>query len=353
MKHMAEKVKARAKAKAKQREEIEPASSPQTAQREYYKAKYQTLEDLPGVGPATANKLRALGFKTVEALATAPIRFLEQNGVGEETAKKIVTAARKGMALEYINGLELQEIQKNKLKMTTGCSPLDRLLNGGLETMSITEFYSEFGGGKSQICQQLAVMVQLPEAEGGLDGGCLYIDTEHVVRPDMFIRIAKHRGLDPDEVLKRIIYAEAYTSEHQAELLSNADEVIKVNNIRLIIIDSLTGHFRAEYLGRENLAPRQQKLNQHMHKLIRLARAFNAVAIVTNQVSATPDSFFSKDPVPVGGNIVGHIAHTRIYLRKGRENLRVAKIVASPFLPEGEVPFRITSTGITGDELGF
>ncbi|KKN15934.1 hypothetical protein LCGC14_0980970 [marine sediment metagenome] len=321
-------------------------------QRDYYKARYQTLEDIPSVGPATATKLRKLGFKTVEALATAPVRFLTQNGFGEDTAKKMVAAARKGIALEFITAADLHEIHKNKQKMTTGCSTLDRLLNGGLETISITELYSEFGGGKSQICQQLAVTVQLPEAEGGLDGGCLYLDTEHVFRPSRVMKIAEHVGLDPAAVLQRIIYAEAYTSEHQAQLLENADEVIKENNIRLIIIDSLTGHFRSEYLGRENLAPRQQRLNQHMHKLIRLARVFNAVAIVTNQVSATPDSFFvGKAPTAVGGNIVGHIAHTRIFLRKGSHNQRIAKIVASPFLPEGETPFRITAEGIVGTEL--
>jgi len=321
-------------------------------QRDYYKPKYQNLEDIPGVGPATKTKLGKLGFKTVEALATAPVRLLTQNGFSEETAIKIVSAARKGMALEYITAAEYYEIQKDKLKMTTGCTSLDLLLKGGLETMSITELHGEFGSGKSQICQQLAVTVQLPEAEGGLDGACLYIDTEHVFRPDRVIKIAEGMGLEPASVLKKIIYAEGYTSEHQAVLLENSDEVIKENNIRIIIIDSLTGHFRSEYIGRENLAPRQQKLNQHMHKLIRLARAFNAVAIVTNQVLATPDAFFSKSPDPIGGHIVGHIAHTRILLRKGRDNLRIAKIIASPFLPVGETPFRITDRGITGDELG-
>ncbi len=322
-------------------------------QRDYYKAKYQKLEDIPGVGAATADKLGKLGFKTVEALATAPVRFLTQNGIGEETAKKIVAAARKGMALEYITGWDYHEIMKDRLKMTTGCKSLDMLLEGGLETKSITELHGEFGTGKSQICQQLAVTVQLPVAEGGLDGACLYIDTEHVFRPDAIIRISKNKGLEPADVLKRIIYAEGYTSEHQAQLLENADEVIKENKVKLIIIDSLTGHFRSEYIGRENLAPRQQKLNQHMHKLIRLARAFNAVAIVTNQVLATPDAaFFHKGPTPIGGHVVGHISHTRIHLRKGRDNIRIAKIVASPFLPEGETPFRITERGIQSDELG-
>jgi len=323
-------------------------------QMEYFRTKYQTLEDLPGVGVATANKLRAAGFKTVESLATAPVRHLVTSGVGgEEAMKKLVAAARKIMALEYITAEKLHEIHKNKRQLTTGCKSLDELLEGGLETQSITEFHGSFGAGKSQLCQQFAVTVQLPEDKGGLDGACLYIDTEHVFRPARVMEIAETFDLDPKAVLKRIIYAEAYTSEHQAVLLESSDEIIKENGIRLIIVDSLTGHFRSEYIGRETLAPRQQKLNQHMHKLIRLARAFNAVAIVTNQMSTTPDAFFGKKDSPIGGNIVGHIAHTRVELRKGKAaGLRIAKTIASPFLPEGEAPMRITARGIMSDELG-
>ena len=133
-------------------------------------------------------------------------------------------------------------------------------------------------------------------------------------------------------------------------LLDSADEVIKEHNIKCIIVDSMTSHFRHEYIGRENLAPRQQKLNVHMHKLVKLARAFNTVAIVTNQVSQTPDLFSGRGPDPIGGHIMGHTAHTRIYLRKGKHETRIAKIVASPFLPESETPIRITDRGIEGDD---
>jgi len=322
-----------------------------TDQMEYFKAKYQTLEDLPGVGVSTAEKLKKIGFKTVEALATAPIQYLTTNGIGKATAEKIVAAARKSMALEFITAEDLHEIRKKKLKMTTGCRSLDNLFEGGLETQSITEFHGDFGSGKSQVCQQLAVTVQLPEDRGGLDGACLYIDTENTFRPERVIQIAETFDLDPSAVLKRIIYAEAYTSDHQTVLLEGSDEIIKENGVRLIVVDSLTGHFRSEFLGREVLAPRQGKINQHMHKLIRLARAFNAVAIITNQMASTPDSFYGKRDTPIGGHIVGHIAHTRVELRKGRNNLRIAKIIASPFLPDGEAPMRITGGGVLSDDL--
>ena len=159
--------------------------------------------------------------------------------------------------------------------------------------------------------------------------------------------MAQHLGLEPEKVIRNIVFAEAYTSDHQMFLLDNADEVIKENGIRLIIVDSLTSHFRSEYLGREMLAERQQKLNKHLHKLVRLARAFNAVAVVTNQVMSRPDIFFGNAVHPVGGHIVAHTSHTRVLLRKSaRGPIRIARLVSSPYLPEGETIFRITENGI-------
>jgi DNA repair protein RadA len=317
---------------------------------EEYKAKYQILEDLPGIGPATVAKLKEIGFKTVESLGTAAVAELVTAGIGEAVAEKVIDAARKSMAITFVRGDELVELRKNVRRLTTGCSSLDRLLNGGIETQSLTEFYGEFGSGKSQMCHQLCVTVQLGEAQGGLNGSVLYIDTEATFRPERVMQMAPRFGLKPEEALKGVVYAEAYTSNHQTVLLENADEVIKANNVRLIIVDSVMSHFRSEYLGREMLAPRQQQLNKHLHKLMRLSRAFNAAAVITNQVMASPDAFFSKAVSPVGGHILGHMSHSRIFLRKGRNNVRIAKLTASPSLPEGEVPMRITERGIESDE---
>ncbi|MEM3640339.1 MAG: DNA repair and recombination protein RadA [Candidatus Bathyarchaeia archaeon] len=311
------------------------------------KRKYELLEDLPGIGPATAQKLKELGFHTVESLAMATIRELEPVGISEKRALAIISAARSSIGVSFVRADELLKMRQNVLRLTSGSKTLDKLLDGGLETQTITEFYGEYGSGKSQICHQLCVNVQLPPERGGLNGAALYIDTENTFRTERIVQMAKHLGLDPEQVVKNIIYAEAYTSDHQMFLLENADEIIKENNVRLIIIDSLTAHFRSEYLGREMLASRQQKLNKHMHKLIRLARAFNAVAVVTNQVMAKPDVFFGEAVHPVGGHIVGHTSHTRIYLRRAAHGpVRIARLVSSPYLPEGEEIFKITENGI-------
>ncbi len=309
--------------------------------------KYGTIEEIPTIGPFIAKKLHELGFHTVESLAMATIRELEQAGIGEKKAAEVISTARSSISLSFVRVDEMLKNRQNVLRLTTGSKKIDKLLGGGLETQTITEFYGEYGSGKSQLAHQICVNVQRPPERGGLDGGALYIDTENTFRTERIIQMARHLGLDQDKVFKHIILAEAYTSDHQMFLLENADKIIKENNIRVIIVDSLTAHFRSEYIGRENLALRQQKLNQHMHKLIRLARAFNAVALVTNQVMASPDVFFGETTRPVGGHIVAHTSHTRIYLRKAAKGaVRIARLVSSPYLPEGECVFKITENGI-------
>jgi DNA repair protein RadA len=310
------------------------------------KKRYECLEDL-GIGPAICKKLRELGFHTVESLAMATAKELEQAGISKTKALELIHKARSCMPLPFIRGDELLKMRQTVLRLTTGSSMLDKLLGGGIESQSITEFYGEYGSGKSQICHQLCVNVQLPPEQGGLGGAALYIDTENTFRTERIFQMAQNLGLEPEEAVKKIIFAEAYTSEHQMFLLENADKVIKENGVRLIIVDSLTSHFRSEYLGREMLAERQQKLNKHMHMLIRLARAFNAAAVVTNQVMSKPDVFFGNAVHPVGGHIVAHTSHTRVFLRKSaRGPVRIARLVSSPYLPEGEGIFRVSERGI-------
>jgi DNA repair protein RadA len=314
---------------------------------------YAYLEELPGVGPATSQKLREMGFNTVESLATATARELEPAGIGEKKALEVIRLARGAISLSFIRADELLKQRKNILRLTTSSRILDDLLGGGLETQSISEFYGEYGSGKSQVCHQLCVNVQLPEEKGGLNAAALYIDTENTFHTERIVSMAQHLDLDPEQVARNIIVAEAYTSDHQVFLLENADKIIKDNNVRLVIVDSLTSHFRSEYVGRETLALRQQKLNKHMHKLIRLARAFNAIAVVTNQVMAKPDVFFGDAVHPIGGHVVGHTSHARVYLRKSaRGPVRIARLVSSPYLPNGEGIFKITEHGVEEVEEG-
>ncbi len=198
----------------------------------------------------------------------------------------------------------------------------------------------------TQFCHQLAVMVQLPEEKGGLSARAIYIDTENTFRPERVLQMAKFRGLDPQEALKNILYARAYSSDHQMTLINEAKKWIKEKNVRLIVVDSLISHFRAEFPGRENLAERQQKLNQHIAQLLRVADLYSVAVVVTNQVLAQPDVFFGNPLKPAGGNVVAHSATYRLWIRKSKENVRIARVFDSPYHPEREATFRIGEEGL-------
>ncbi len=307
-----------------------------------------TLEDLPGVGPTTAEKLREAGYTDLMELAVAsPKDLAEVAGIGEGVAQKIILAARKYAKVGgFETGDVIYERRKKVTRLTTGSPEFDKLLGGGLETQAITEFFGEFGSGKTQIMHQLAVNVQLPKDKGGLEGHAIYIDTENTFRPERIKQMAEAVGLEPVEVLKRIHVARAFNSSHQILLVDKAMELAKEYPIRLLIVDSLTAHFRAEYVGRGSLAERQQLLNKHMHDLLRFADLNNAVVAVTNQVAANPGMMFGDPTQPIGGHIVGHTATYRIYLRKSRGTKRIARLIDSPALPDGEVVIKIVEEGI-------
>ncbi|MCW1296932.1 MAG: DNA repair and recombination protein RadA [Candidatus Parvarchaeota archaeon] len=306
------------------------------------------IEKLSGVGEATAKKLKDAGFSDLMAIATAPPTTLaEVCELGEATARKIIIEARKKLKMGFISGNELLEKQKDIYRITTGSKALDTLLGGGIATQSITEAYGPFGASKTQLGFQLCVNVQLPMEKGGLNACAVFIDTEGTFRPVRIIDMAKAVGLDPKEALNRIKVARAYSSDHQILLAEKIPDLIREKvPVKLIVVDSLTALFRAEYIGRGTLADRQQKLNQHIHFLQRLADRYNLAVYVTNQVMAKPDIFFGDPTAPIGGHVLGHSSTYRIYLRKAKGDKRVARMIDSPDLPEGEAIFRITNEGI-------
>ncbi|MEM0137059.1 MAG: DNA repair and recombination protein RadA [Thermoplasmata archaeon] len=310
--------------------------------------KVESIEDLPGVGPAIAEKLRDAGFTDLITLAvTPPADIASAAEIGEAQAKKIVEAARKFADVgNFVTGDVVFERRQHISKLTTGSQALDNLLSGGLETQAITELFGPFGSGKTQLIHQLLVNVTMPEEKKGLNGEAILIDTENTFRPERIEQMSLALNLDPKEVLKKIHVARAYNSSHQMLLVEKAFETAKEHPIRLIAVDSLTAHFRVEYTGRGALAERQQMLNRHMHDLLRFADIYNAVVAVTNQVSARPDVFFGDPNQPIGGNIVGHTATFRISLRRSKGDKRIARLIDSPSLPEGEVVIVINSEGV-------
>ncbi len=302
------------------------------------------IEDLPGVGAATSEKLILGGFDNLMAIAVAtPGELTDASGVTETAARKMIQAARSMMDMGFQSGNDVFEKRKKVIKISTGSESFDQMLGGGFETGAISECFGQYGSSKTQIAHVLCVSCQVNDP----DAVAVFIDTENTFRPDRIQQIATGLGLDPEETLKRIKVARAFNSDHQMLLAEKVEELIKDGNaVRLVVVDSLTAHFRAEFVGRGTLAERQQKLNKHMHTLAKIADIHNLCIYVTNQVMAKPDAFFGDPTEAIGGNIVGHNSTFRVYLRKGKKGTRVGKLIDSPNLPDSECVFEIVTEGI-------
>ncbi len=304
-----------------------------------------TLADLPGVGAATAQKLKEAGFDTVMSIAVAtPGELVDASGITEMIARKMINASRETLQMGFQSGEELLRKRERVIRISTTSKEFDKLLGGGCETGSIIECFGEFGSGKTQIGNALAVSVQKADPTAVV----VYIDTENTFRPERLQQLAKAMDLDPMQVLNNVKVARAYNSDHQMLLADSVGDLINREklNVKLVIVDSLTAHFRAEFIGRGTLAERQQKLNKHLHTLLRLADTHNLAVYVTNQVMARPDVFFGDPTQAIGGHIVAHASTFRVYLRKGKKGSRVAKLIDSPSLPEGECGFYVTEQGL-------
>ncbi len=335
------------------------------------------LEDLPGVGPATADKLVENGFESYQSIAVAsPGELSNTADIGESSAADIINAARDAADVGgFETGATVLERRQEIGKLSWLIDEVDDLLGGGIETQSITEVYGEFGSGKSQVTHQMAVNVQLAHENGGLDGGCIFVDSEDTFRPERIDDMI--RGLDDDILahemerreiegspsdeeamealieafLDQIHVAKAFNSNHQILLAEKAKELAGEHEegewpIRIVCVDSLTAHFRAEYVGRGELAERQQKLNKHLHDLMRIGDLFNTAILVTNQVASNPDSYFGDPTQAIGGNILGHASTFRMYLRKSKGNKRIVRLVDAPNLADGEAVMRVQEEGL-------
>ncbi|MBW2976363.1 DNA repair and recombination protein RadA [Candidatus Woesearchaeota archaeon] len=307
--------------------------------------KEKSLSDLPGVGPATVEKLEAVGYNDLMSVAVAtPGELIDATGMTEAAAKKIIAVSRASLDMGFESGEAVLERRGKVLKISTGSKSFDALIGGGFESAAITECFGEFGSGKTQLGHMLAVncLKQYPGSTA------VYIDTENTFRPERIEQLSKGAGLDPIDVLKQIKVARAFNTDHQMLLAEKVEDLIKKQglDVKLVIIDSLTAHFRAEYIGRGTLADRQQKINRHMRDLAKLAHTYNLCVYVTNQVMARPDMFFGDPTQAIGGHIVGHASTFRLYLRKGKKGSRVAKLVDSPNLPEGEASFYVETSGL-------
>lgn len=315
---------------------------------------YQDIDLLQnhGINVADIKKLKSAGICTIKGVQMTTRRKMCQiKGISEAKMEKIKEAAAKLANAGFVTALEYSDMRKMVFRISSGSTELDKLLGGGIESMSITEVFGEFRTGKTQLSHTLCVSAQLPGANGYTGGKVIFIDTENTFRPDRLREIADRFNLDQNAMLDNVLYCRAYTSEHQYELMDSVAAKFheEPGVFKLLIIDSIMALFRVDFCGRGELADRQQKLAQMLSRLQKLSEEFNVAIFITNQMTADPGATmsFQADPKkPIGGHILAHASTTRISLRKGRGETRIAKIYDSPDLPENEATFAVTSGGI-------
>ena len=314
---------------------------------------FHLIEELQqqGINVGDINKLKSAGCNTIESIIMHTKKELcSIRGFSEGKVEKILEAVAKIFPTHsFMTATNALEKRQNVIKITTGSDQFDTLLGGGIETMSITELFGEFRTGKTQICHTLAVTTQLPGNLKGGNGKVAYIDTEGTFRPERIAQIAERFGVDQSAVLDNILIARAYTHEQQFDLLIEVAARMAEDHFRLLIVDSITSLFRVDFSGRGELSERQQKLGRMMNKLVKIAEEFNVAVVITNQVMSDPGggAMFVVDPKkPIGGHVIAHASTTRLYLRKGKGEQRIAKIYDSPNLPEAEATYAIDTGGI-------
>ncbi|GAY37567.1 hypothetical protein CUMW_030030, partial [Citrus unshiu] len=256
-----------------------------------------------------------------------PVEQLQASGIAALDVKKLKDAASKLVPLGFTSATQLHAQRLEIIQITSGSRELDKILEGGVETGSITEIYGEFRSGKTQLCHTLCVTCQLPLDQGGGEGKAMYIDAEGTFRPQRLLQIADRYGLNGADVLENVAYARAYNTDHQSRLLLEAASMMN----------------RFLWKGRI-ISPTNASC-----KIPQEPSEFGVAVVITNQVVAQVDGsaiFAGPQIKPIGGNIMAHASTTRLALRKGRGEERICKVISSPCLAEAEARFQISAQGV-------
>ena len=306
-----------------------------------------------GVGPTLVAKLKGAGLLSERGLrfivAATPDELVEWLSLSSyESAVKLREAAKAvvGYQSGAVDAAQLMELEERLPKLATGVKGIDELLGGGLRAGDLYELAGEFGTGKTQLCHQLSVTVQLPEEKGGLSARAVYIDTEGTFSPPRVAAIASRFGLDPKNALNAVtVYRPLNTGELEKFVREELSGYLE-GGARLVVIDSVIALYRAQYRGMEWLARRQQAINYLLDWLKRWARIYGAVAVITNQVLTHPLPSGVALKLPAGGNIIAHASTHRFLMRKAGDAWLI-ECIDSPRIAKGaSVQFKITDAGV-------
>ncbi|XP_075038952.1 meiotic recombination protein DMC1/LIM15 homolog isoform X7 [Mixophyes fleayi] len=251
-----------------------------------------------GINVVDIKKLKSAGICTVKGVQmTTKKTMCSVKGLSEAKVDKIKEAANKLIEPGFLTAFEYSVKRKKVFHISTGSQELDKLLGGGIESMAITETFGEFRTGKTQLSHTLCVTAQLSGNNGYPGGKVIFMDTENTFRPDRLRDVADRFGVDHDAMLDNVLYARAYTSEHQMELLDYVAAKFheEAGVFKLLIIDSIMALFRVDFSGRAELAERQQKLAQMLSRLQKISEEYNVAVFITNQMTADPGATMTPE----------------------------------------------------------
>jgi DNA repair protein RadA len=315
------------------------------AKEKSYSGELLTLE---GVGEGTALKLDDAGLSNLMSIATSsPEEISSITGISETVSRKIIKSARESLKLGFEKAKVFADKRDKITKITTGCESFDTMMGGGFEAKTVTEIYGATASGKSQLSHLMVVRALIDDAKAK----AIFLDSESTFRPERIKDFCEASKIDYEDALQRIFVARSYNSSHQILLVDEIEKMVQADNsYKILVVDSLTSHFRADFIGRATLANRQQMLNKHLHQLLKIADIYNLVVILTNQVTTNPGVMYGDPISPIGGNIISHAVTSIVYLRKSKDDSRCAKLVDSPHLAVTDCYFWITKNGISDEK---
>jgi DNA repair protein RadA len=307
--------------------------------------KKSDLSSLEGVGPKTLEKLQELGVVSVEHLAEFTVEELVEAGIEYDRAVKILQ-----QALQRVGGAQpatLRELRQRQFRVfKTGVAEFDEKTPWrGVREAFIYEFAGEFGTGKSMLAHQL-VVAALKE---GFTAKAVYIDTEGTFSPALIEAVAKRFGVELEKLEDSVVV-------YQPANVVQLEQIVKYNlprhigeGCRLVVIDTITALYRAEFVGREHLAVRQQRIHYLIDWLRRHARTFGLTSILTNQVMDVPEAFAIGVKRPAGGNVLAHAVNARfVMVRPNKTKLEgyMWPLDVPGMAPDVRIEYRITEAGL-------
>eukprot|EP00045_Choanoeca_perplexa_P004685 m.39856 g.39856 ORF g.39856 m.39856 type:complete len:264 (-) comp12705_c0_seq4:48-839(-) len=236
------------------------------------------------------------------------------------------------------------------------CETMDVMLGGaGISTGSLTEICGAPGLGKTQLSMQLALNAQIPTELGGLDGDCIYVDTEGSFMPQRAQAIAGHllahlQSVKPEQVegwttqtmLNRIRVYRVHDYVEQLAIWHLLPSLVEGSKVRLIVVDSVAFHFRQNFT---DMGLRIRLLNGCCQQLVTLAREHNLAVVLINQMTTKVGSHDTAHLVPALGESWAHACTTRIILSWQAGN-RCATLYKSPTMKEATIEYSIKEEGI-------